>query len=175
MRFEDAGAPAPSVPRQRGTPRAGNLLNRSRWTLQGFGLRAARLDPVSCPCGPGARGFTPRAEPPRWGATPTTATGLHPACGFSTAPPGDVLTVWAPCSVSGGGWTPCPAVPLRCRAAPTPPPCLRHRGCAPIGLPQQPARTDSLRQTMQASSRDGVTETQTGSRGDQPREPEGDG
>ena len=83
----NTGAPTPSVPRlRRRTPRAGKCLNRTRWTRSGFGLRVARLDPLSRACGLGARGVAPHAEPSAWGP-PMAATTVNLSAISARLPP----------------------------------------------------------------------------------------
>lgn len=143
-------APPPSMPRfQRGTPRAGNPLNRTRWTHVGFGLCVARLDQVSRAYGLGARA----SPPPRTAALGRDyrdGDGLRPACGFEAAPP----AVRRPCGQGAAYWAAaerlaplCHCALLRCRAAPNSATWTAPSGCAPAAcLNSRPAQTAYGRQ-----------------------------
>ena len=123
-------------------------------SLDALGLRSARCQTrPTCPrLRRGARACAPTSQPPRWGTATSTATGCALPAVCEAAPPGDVPTLWAGCDLSGCGWTPCPAVPLRfarCRAAPNSAPvpaAPRLRACrlaSTAGPHRRPATDDA--------------------------------
>lgn len=114
------------------TPRAGNPVNRLRWTRCRLWLRPwspyGRLDRVSRACGSGRRGFAPRTGCRRVGAS--LAAG---AVSANRLPPPAIDRAGARCDSGGSGpLCPCPTPCLRHSAAP---PCVaRHQpsDCAPM-------------------------------------------
>lgn len=133
---------APRLPRSasRTAPRAGNPVNRLRWTRRRLWLRPwspyGRLDRVSRACGSGRRGFAPRAGCRRVGAS--LAAG---AVSANRLPPPSIDRAGARCDSGGSGQLcPCPAPCLRLGAAP-----LRRSASAQRlradGLPPFVART----------------------------------
>lgn len=150
-KFMNTGAPPPSVPRfQRALHARASDSTGTRWTRSGFGLRVARLDPLARACRLGGAGFA-HLETAALGRDYHDGDGLRPACGFEAAPPA-VRRPVGRVRLTGLRLDARPAVPLRfarCQWPSTPPPGLRQ-GLRACGLPEQPPRADSLRQTAWA-------------------------